>query len=234
MTFQLHSTHSGTVLSWLRSYLHGRSQRVIIKHAETKSQPLTSGVPQGSVLGPLLFVLYFRPLQDVMKAHRLDCMKYADDSHLYIILNLAGRQPALLYLELCTNDIQAFFLSNKLVCNPTKTEFLHLTSRFTRHPPLSNITFGQNIILCVFKGRNLGTNIDRHLTMASQVNNIFRHASLAFRNIGRVRKYITQSSIERLVHAFITSKLDYCNSLLYGLPSTEVQSYNAFRTLLQD
>ena len=69
--------------------------------------------------------------------------------------------------------------------------------------------------------RNLGTIMDRHLTMTSHVNNIFRHASLALRNIGRVRKYITQSSTERLV--FITSKLDCCNSLLYGLPSTEVQ-----------
>ena len=59
--------------------------------------------------------------------------------------------------------------------------------------------------------------------MTSHVNNICRHASLALRNIGRVRKYVTQSSIEHLVHASITSMLDYCNSLLYGLPSTEVQ-----------
>ena len=119
------------------------------------------------------------------------------------------------------NDIQAFFLSDKLVCNPSKTEVLHLTSWFTRYPPLSNITFGQNIIPCVSKTRNLGTIMGRHLTMTSHVNNIFRHASLALRNIGRVRKYITQSSTERLV--FITSKLDCCNSLFYGLPSTEVQ-----------
>ena len=81
------------------------------------------------------------------------------------------------------NDIQAFFLSNKLVCNPTKTEVLHLTSRFTRHPPLSNITFGQSIIPCVSKARNLGTIMDRHLTMIRHVNNICLHASLALRNI---------------------------------------------------
>ena len=78
---------TGTVLSWLRSYLYDRSQRVVIKHAESKSQPLTSGVPQGLVLGPLLFALYFVPLQDVTKAHGLDCMMYPDDSQLYIILS---------------------------------------------------------------------------------------------------------------------------------------------------
>ncbi|KAL9978237.1 hypothetical protein ACROYT_G015732 [Oculina patagonica] len=214
---------TGTVLDWFRSYLNDRSQKVVIGNTESKPQPLTSGVPQGSVLGPLLFSLYFGPLQDVIKAHGLDCMMYADDSQLYIILNPAARQPALLNLELCINDIQAFFLTNKLVCNPTKTEVLHLTSRFTRHPPLSNISIGVNIVSCANKARNLGSVLDRHLTMTSHVNNICRHASLALRNIGRVRKYISQSSTERLVHAFITSKLDYCNSLLYGLPSTELQ-----------
>ncbi|KAL9965909.1 hypothetical protein ACROYT_G029771 [Oculina patagonica] len=214
---------TGTVLDWFRSYLNDRSQKVVIGNTESKPQPLTSGVPQGSVLGPLLFALYFGPLQDVIKAHGLDCMMYADDSQLYIILNPAARQPALLNLELCINDIQAFFLTNKLVCNPTKTEVLHLTSRFTRHPPLSNISFGVNIVSCANKGRNLESVFDRHLTMTRYVNNICRHASLALRNIGRVRKYISQSSTERLVHAFITSKLDYCNSLLYGLPSTELQ-----------
>ena len=55
------------------------------------------------------------------------------------------------------------FLSNKLVCNQSKTEVLHLTSRFTRHTPLSKITFGQNIIPCVSKARNPGTIMDRHL-----------------------------------------------------------------------
>ena len=160
------------------------------------------------------------PSKTSFKAHGLDCMTYADDSQLYIILNPAARQPAPLNLELCMNDIQAFFLSNKLVCNPSKTEVLHLTSRFTRHP---NVTFGQNIIPCVSKAGNLGTIMDRYLTMTSHVNNICRHTSLALRNIGRVRKYITQISTERLVHAFMTSKLEYFNSLLYGLPSTEVQ-----------
>ena len=90
-----HFGFTGTVLNWFRLYLYGRLQRVIIKHTESKSQPLTSGVPQGSVLGPLLFALYFGPLQDVIKAHGLDFMMYADDSQLYIILNRAARQPAL-------------------------------------------------------------------------------------------------------------------------------------------
>ena len=110
-----HFGFTGTVLNWFRLYLYGRLQRVVIKPAQSKSQPLTSGVLQSSVLGPLLFFLYFGPLQDVIKAHGLDCMRYADDSQLYIILNPAARQPVLLNLELCMNDIHAFLLSNKLL-----------------------------------------------------------------------------------------------------------------------
>ena len=58
--------------------------------------------------------------------------------------------------------------------------------------------------------------------MSSHVRSICSLASLALRNIGRVRKYLDQTSTERLVHAFISSRLDYCNSLLYGLPAKEI------------
>lgn len=58
--------------------------------------------------------------------------------------------------------------------------------------------------------------------MSGHVNNLCRTASLAIRNIGRIRKYLDQPSTERLVHAFVTSKLDYCNSVLYGLPAKQL------------
>ena len=70
--------------------------------------------------------------------------------------------------------------------------------------------------------RNLGVVFDDHLTMSSHINSIYRSASLALRNIGRVRKYLDQANTERLVHAFLTSRPDYCNSLLYGLPPKEI------------
>lgn len=58
--------------------------------------------------------------------------------------------------------------------------------------------------------------------MSGHVNNRCRTASLAIRNIGRIRKYLDQPSTEHLVHAFVTSKLDYCNSVLYGLPAKQL------------
>ena len=73
---------TGTVLRWFESYIRECSQKVILGKAESNSQLIKTGVAQGSVLGPLLFILYFAPLEDVIRSHGLHCM-YADDSQLY-------------------------------------------------------------------------------------------------------------------------------------------------------
>ena len=70
---------TGTVIKWFEFYLRGRSQTVVIGGIESNPQPVISGVPQGSVLGPLLFILYLGPIGDVIKSYGLDCMLYADD-----------------------------------------------------------------------------------------------------------------------------------------------------------
>ena len=78
---------SGTALQWFSSYLHGRSQSVIIGDTISPPRYLEFGVPQGSILGPLLFTLYIAPLQDVIQAYNLNCMFYADDSQVYSAIN---------------------------------------------------------------------------------------------------------------------------------------------------
>ena len=127
-------------------------------------------------------------------------------------------------LEQCINDIQTFFLINKLSCNPSKTEVIHFSSWFSRYTPVPGVVrLDQYTIEPVSEVRNLGVIQDSHRNMSSNINSICRSTSLALRNIGRVRKYLSQTNTERLVHALIKSKLDYCNSLLYGLPSTVIQ-----------
>ena len=70
--------------------------------------------------------------------------------------------------------------------------------------------------------RDLGTNVDHHLDLGKHVNNICKSASFAIKNIGRISKYLSQSDCERIIHAFITSKLDYYNAILYGLPQAQL------------
>ena len=94
-----------------------RTQSVRIQEVNSSDKILLYGVPQGSVLGPLLFSLFFAPLEDVILAHGLDAMMYADDAQLYITTGSSDQCPiALSKLELCINDIMIGWTSNGLTC----------------------------------------------------------------------------------------------------------------------
>ena len=142
---------------------------------------------------------------------------------MYITFNPYHRHSAIINLEQSINDIQSFFLENRLSNNPSKTEIVHFYSRFSNRAPISGINVNQHRISISGEARNLGVIFDEHLTMSGHVNNLCRTASLAIINIiGRIRKYLDQPRTERLVHAFLLSKLDYCNSVLYGLHAKQL------------
>ena len=101
---------SGTALQWFSSYLHGRSQRVIISQARY----LEVGVPQGSILGPLLSTLYIGPLQDVIQAYNLNYMFYADKSQVYIAINPNNPSNPLTTLPQCVEHIFSWNTRNML------------------------------------------------------------------------------------------------------------------------
>lgn len=212
-----------TALRWFESYLVGRTQSVIVKDMQSSNIPLRHGVPQGSVLGPILFSLFFAPIEDVITAHGLDCMLYADDIQLYVSFTSVNRNMELSKLEDCINDIMIWCTGNGLACNAGKTEVIHLSSRYERNfNQISGINIGGVTIPPTQTARDLGVVVDNHLKLNKHVNNICKSASFAIKNIGKIRNYLTQADCERLIHAFVTSKLDSCNSILYGLPDTEL------------
>ena len=82
----------------LSQYLNNRIQLVVINDTQSSEMPVSFGVPQGSVLGPLLSSLFFVPLEEIIAAHRLNCMIYADDAQLYVSLN--PKAAKMIYLQL--------------------------------------------------------------------------------------------------------------------------------------
>ena len=96
----------GKVSNRFRSYLIGRSQQVVIADVRSADYPLQYGVPQGSVLGPFLFSLFFAPLENVVQAHGFNVMTCADDSQLYVSLGSSDdRHVVLSKFEACVKDI---------------------------------------------------------------------------------------------------------------------------------
>ena len=114
-------------------------------------------------------------------------------------------------------------LCNMLKCNLSKTKIIHFSSCFLPPEPIASIKVGHHQVQPTSVIENLGVTLDSHLTFVPHVNNICRALSHSFHSIGRIRKYVSQADAERIVHVFVSTKLDYCNSLLYGLPSREIE-----------
>ena len=178
---------TGKVLSWFESYLTNRVQSVIINDTQSSKLPVSFGVQQGSVLGPLLFSLFFAPLEEIIAAHGLNCMIYAD-TQLYESLNpkSRSREHVLSSIELCTKDIMAWCASNRLSCNADKTEAVRISSCYSISEKIDEIRIGDAIITPTPTVRDLGTIVDHHLDLGNHVNNICKSASFVITNISRV------------------------------------------------
>ena len=114
-------------------YFIGRIQSVTIGNTTSSSRRLEFGVLQGSILGPLSFIFYTAPIQDIIFADNLDWMFYADYSQLYITIDPHDQRPALNTLQKCISEIIEWITINKLVCNPSKTGVIQFSSRFVKN-----------------------------------------------------------------------------------------------------
>ena len=211
---------SGTVLCWMKSYLVGRFQRVHLRQRKSEAEPLRWGVPQGSVLCPLLFSLYLTPLGDIVRSHDINFHMYADDIQLYLSTDPSQFASARSSLERCILDVRAWMSANKLKLNDSKTEFLVLGRKLhLENTSNSCLIIGNKVIHASPKVRNLGTTFDPTLSMDSYISSLCRSSYFHLRNLSLARKYLHEKAIQSLVHAAISTRIDYCNSLLYGIPN---------------
>ena len=208
----------GTALNWFKSYLSGRSQSVLINGTQSKPTSLVCGVPQGSVLGPILFTIYMLPLGDIIKRHGMQFHMYADDCQLYTTFEASDINQTALNMEILIDDIRGWYSENMLKLNDSKTEMMVISSKFRPSVHLDHIKIGESSISPSETVRNLGVIMDSNYTMVSHINHKVQESFLKIRELSYYRRYLTDESSKTAVHAYVTSRLDYCNSLLYGLP----------------
>ena len=224
---RLHHTFGicDTALSWVSSYLQNRSFRVSIGEARSSPQKLHFGIPQGSVVGPLFFVLYTCCIGTIIRKYDIMYHLYADDVQLYLPFDpkaTRGFENAVETLSTCISEISKWMTLNKLKLNNDKTEFFVAASPYNlRFISDISINIGNCSITrspCI---KNLGVVFDQAMTMTNHVKSIITSVNFHLRNIYRIRRFITSDSCQHLTRSLILSRLDYANSLLYGITAKD-------------
>ena len=121
-------------------------------------------------------------------------------------------------MEACANEIYAWMACNKLKLNRDKTEFLVIHAKHRPRPPICDIKIAGVRVVSTESARNIGVMFNDVMNHEHQVQNIWKVAFFHIHNLSKIRKCLTQKKTETLVHAFATSKLDNCNSVLAELP----------------
>ena len=212
---------AGSALKWFRSYLQDRFQSVKIGSSLSNLFKLKFRVPQGSVLGPLLFSLYTTPLGQVIRKYTgVRYHFYADDTQLFIHLSPDDSLKSFDRLKSCLNDIQVWMSENKLKLNPDKTEFIVFGAK-DRCKWLSD-SFPVNILgNCLSLAdvvRNLGVLVDAKFCFTNHVNSVIKSCFISLRDLHRIRFLSVDTSVV-IANALVSSRLDFCNSLFRSLSS---------------
>ena len=206
-----------SALPSFRSYLTDRKQMVSISGYCSNPSILLHGVPQGSVLGSILFLLYTQPLAQIINRHSVFHSEFAHDSQLYDSVPSEQLDFLLSNMQSCVDDVKLWMTQNKLQLNEGKTEALLIDPQNSPNFPFS-IKVGQNDICFSRSVQNLCAIFDDKLPMKKQVGKTCQSAYLELHRLSLIRHFITLDATKTLVPSLVLSRLDYCYSLLSGIP----------------
>jgi hypothetical protein len=215
---------NGKVISWLTSYLSSRSFVVTINSTSSAQSSLSQGVPQGSVLGPLLFILYTTPLSSLISDSSVGHHMYADDNQLFISFSASKFSEKIAHLQATVDLVSQWMSSNLLSLNQSKTEFL-LIGLPTQLAQISDPTLlmpSNAIITPTSSARNLGVIFDSTLSMSDHISSVSKSCFLLIRDLRRIRSTLDHTTAHTIATSLIHSKLDYCNSLFLNLPQSQL------------
>ena len=142
----------------------------------------------------------------------------ADDLQLHMSAPPYGISELLHSMQSCISDVKAWATANMLKLNDNKTELMLVTSNRTKHlySLPTSITMGNALISFKQFEKNLGFTLDCHLAMNAHYTNIYRTCYFELRRLASIRRFLTSTATATLVSTFVLSRIDYCNSLLFG------------------
>ena len=201
----------GVALEWFESYLSCRSQFVQYNGYSSSSKYIKCGVPQGSILGPLLFLLYINDLCDVSKA--FDFILFADDTNIFYSHKDQNYLMEIVNTELNKLSSCAWFQANKLSISIKKSNFILFKTKQNRRKLDLHFSINENEIDRVHEVLFLGVILDEHFSWKPQIQNVARKISKSIGIICKSSFYLNKNSLCTLYYSLVYPYLHYCASV---------------------
>jgi len=201
----------GVALNWFRSYLSGREQYVQYKNAQSEKRQISLGVPQGSVLGPLLFIIYTNDLPNYITD--VKTILFADDTTIYITSDDINNMYDTMNVQLET--LTDWFKANKLSLNVNKTN--HMFLHHKRNPPTVNKTvkIDNQIINKIDSVKFLGVHIDHKLQWHDHIKLCANKIRSGLYALNASKRYMSKANLCTLYFSLVHSHLTFSN-LIWG------------------
>ena len=196
----------GNALNWFKSYLSKRYQFVTYDEEKSSTKEVICGVPQGSILGPLLFLIYINDLSNICEF--MMPLLFADDTNLFN----SGKDSDKVQREVLSDleKISEWLKVNKLSLNIKKTHFMVFTTKNSPIPKI-NIKIDGHPIDEVLKTKFLGVIIDNQLTWKHHIHYICGKIAKGIGIVIKARKLLDQQTLLSLYYSFVYPYLQYCN-----------------------
>jgi len=225
---------TGTALKWIKSYLSNRTQSVAMGTSQSHFVSLDTGVPQGSVLGPLLFSTYTSPVGQLIKSFGILHQQYADDTQLFISISPTAPTDSVHLVEQCLAQLHYWFCLNGLALNPDKSEAIWFSTwqRSISLPPVSSVNIAGSTIPISSSIKTLGVTLDNHLSLNQHVSSVCKSSYFHLRALRHIRSVLTEDMAKSIAVALVSSRLDYANSVLFGTSAANLHKIQRVQNTL--
>ena len=210
----------GNAISWFEDYLRNRCQFVAYKSNTSQTSMVKCGVPQGSILGPLLFLICVNDI--INSAPLLTYILFADDTNILYSHKNLNTLITTLNLELV--KLSRWFKCNKLSLNISKTNCMYFKNIHSQNVFRNNILIDGLPLIEKESTKFLGVTIDSNLTWNNHINNVRTSASRGVGILNKLKYFLPQKSLYMLYNSLIFPYLSYCNLAWGNSTKTRIKS----------